>query len=46
MKLDVNVVPAKTIVSALTDNPALLALLVLVVIAAAGFYVYRRKKLQ
>ncbi len=46
MKLDVNVVAAKNITSALTDNPALLALLVLVVIAAAGFYVYRKKKLQ
>lgn len=46
MKLDVNVVAAKNITSALTDNPALLALLVLVIIAAAGFYVYRKKKLQ
>lgn len=46
MKLNVNVVAAKSITSALTDNPALLALVVLVVIAAAGFYVYRKKKLQ
>ena len=46
MKLNVNVVAAKSITSALTDTPALLALVVLVVIAAAGFYVYRRKKLQ
>lgn len=46
LKLNVEVVPAKNIVSTLTGNPALLALLVLVVIAAAGFYFYRRKKLQ
>ena len=46
MKLNVNVVAAKSITSSLTDNPALLALIVLIVIAAAGFYVYRRKKLQ
>jgi len=46
MKLNVEVIPAKNIVSTLTGNPALLALLVLVVIAAAGFYIYRRKKLQ
>ncbi len=46
IKLNVEVVPAKSLVSSLTGNPVLLALLVLIVIAAAGFYYYRRKKLQ
>jgi hypothetical protein len=46
MKLTVEVVPAKNLVSTLTGNPALLALIILVIITAAGFYIYRRKKLQ
>ena len=43
MKLNVNVVAAKSIISALTENPALLAVLAVILIAA-GFLLYRRKK--
>lgn len=45
MKLSVNVIPGKNIVSALTENPALLAVLAVIIIAA-GYFLYRRKKLQ
>jgi hypothetical protein len=45
MKMSVEVVARKDITSTLTDNPALLAALAVILIAI-GFYFYRRKKLQ
>lgn len=45
MKLDVNVVAGKSVVSSLTDNPLLLAVIAVLVIAI-GYFLYRRKKLQ
>lgn len=46
MKLDVTVVPATSMTSVLTDNPALLAALAVLIIAIGGYLLYRRKKLQ
>ncbi|MDD1686769.1 S-layer protein [Methanoregula sp.] len=46
MKLDVTVVQGKSVTSVLTDNPALLAALAVLIIAIGGYLLYRRKKLQ
>jgi hypothetical protein len=45
LKLSVNVVAAKSIVSSVTGNPAVLAVIAVLVIAI-GYLLYRRKKLQ
>jgi hypothetical protein len=45
LKMDVNVVAGKSIVSSLMDNPLLLAVLAVLVIAI-GYFLYRRKKSQ
>lgn len=45
LKLDLNVVARESVVTALTSNPLLLAVLAVIVIAI-GYFLYRRKKLQ
>jgi hypothetical protein len=45
MKMNVNVVAGSSVTSVLTDNPAILAALAVIVIAI-GYLLYRRKKLQ
>jgi hypothetical protein len=45
MKLSVNVVASKGIVSSLLENPVLLAVIAVILIAI-GYFLYRRKKLQ
>jgi len=45
MKLNVNVIEGKSLIAGLTENPAVLAA-VAVIIIAIGYFLYRRKKSQ